>query len=121
MDLMKFLEENWFQITLIITIIGTVIKLTTRFDNSVNENNKKFNDLKKDIKDLRDDTNDKIDKINKRLDDSDEKRNDGQERTRLIMEGVEATLISLKNEGHNGPVTASLEAINAYKLRKASE
>ena len=37
------------------------------------------------------------------------------------MEGVEATLISLKNEGHNGPVTASLEAINAYKLRKASE
>lgn len=117
MELMKFLEENWFQITLIGTLIGFTVKLT----NKVNLYNSRFDDIKKDIKDFKDDTNDKIIKINERLDEDDKKRTEGQERTRLIMEGVEATLISLKNEGHNGPVTASLEAINEYKLRKASE
>lgn len=117
MELMKFLEENWFQITL----IGTLISFTVKLTNKVNLYNSRFDDLKKDIKDFKDDTNDKITKINERLDEDDKKRTEGQERTRLIMKGVEATLISLKNEGHNGPVTESLEAINEYKLNKASE
>ena len=117
MELMKFLEENWFQITLLGSLIGVTIKLT----NKVNDYNSRFDELKSDIQGLKEDTSDKISEINIRLDADDKKRQDGQERTRLIMEGVEATLISLKNEGHNGPVTASLNAINDYKSRKASE
>ena len=117
MELMKFIEENWFQITLIGALISFTIKLT----NKVNTYNSRFDDLRDDIESLKNTTNDKIDEINNRLDNSDEKRKESQERTRLIMEGVEATLISLKNEGHNGPVTSSLEAINEYKIKKASE
>lgn len=37
------------------------------------------------------------------------------------MQRVEATLVSLKAEGHDGPVTESLNAMNKYKLSKAAE
>lgn len=114
MSLMEFIESNWFQITLIATIVIFVIKITRKIDGYINVSNNKIDDLKED-------TNDKINKINERLDRGDEKRLEGQERTKLIMQGVEATLISLRNDGHNGPVTDSLIAINEYKTRKASE
>ena len=57
----------------------------------------------------------------KQLNEQESRHKDDMERTRLIMDGVEATLVSLHNDGHNGPVTKSLEAINEYKSQKAVE
>ena len=37
------------------------------------------------------------------------------------MNGVEATLKTLHAQGHNGPVTKSLDELNQYKLKKATE
>lgn len=146
MELFKFLQMNWFEITVVLSLVGFAIKATTfisdnmrkfdelkanledtikdenrKMDDKMNKINDRIDDLKNDIKEVRKDTNDKIDCLNDRIDLNEQKRVDGQERTRLIMEGVEATLISLHNDGHNGPVTASLKAINDYRNRKASE
>lgn len=117
MELMAFIEHNWFPITLIVSIITFTIKITK----IVNTYNVRLNDLTSEISNLKSENKKKFDEINKRFDNNYTDREDEKERTRLIMQGVEATLISLKNEGHNGPVTTSLQEINDYKTRKASE
>jgi hypothetical protein len=63
----------------------------------------------------------KIDYLSSWLDDFNAKEEDKHERNRLIMEGVEATLTTLHNASFNGPVTKSLENINDYKIKKATE
>lgn len=50
-----------------------------------------------------------------------ERRLGGVERTRIIMDGVEATLVALYNEGHDGPVAQALKSIKDYKSRKAAQ
>lgn len=121
MELMVFIEHNWFTITVIISIIT----LTSKFTKIIEDYTKRLDDLKSDISDMKTETNKKFDDINDRLDNELKDRNrdkdDDKERTRLIMQGVEATLISLSNEGHNGPVTQSLMEINDYKNKKALE
>ena len=117
MELMSFVEHNWFPITLIISIITFTIKMT----NIVNDYTDRFDDLKQDVSNLKAENDKKFKNINAKFDAHAKDKEDERERTRLIMQGVEATLISLKNEGHNGPVTTSLEEINEYKTRKASE
>lgn len=117
MELMAFIEHNWFPITLIASIITFTIKL----NNVVNNYMQVLNDLKEDISDFKVETDTKFKNIDKRFDQHRDDREEDKERTRLIMQGVEATLISLKNDGHNGPVTKSLDDINEYKTKKAAE
>lgn len=109
-DLMLFIEHNWFQITLIISLIATIIKAVKAFDKYNDENISRHNETKAEII-----------KIKTKMDEMEEKRCEGSERTQLIMEGLEATLISLHDDGHNGPVTKSLEAMSEYKNRMASK
>lgn len=110
MELMKFIEHNWFQITLIVSLITAITKVVHAFDKYNEENIARHNDTKS-----------QIIEIKSRIEEIEQKRVDGSERTRLIMEGLEATLISLHDDGHNGPVTKSLEAISEYKNRMASK
>ena len=171
MDLFDFLHHNWFQITLIISLITVFIKITYKiitklsaFDSAISElrndieNNKKGRESQ--IKEVTDavlaskreraeqisDIHNKLDEMHNILDASNEstdirvykieekidylsnwldefnaKEDDKHERNILIMEGVEATLITLHNASFNGPVTKSLENINNYKTRKAAE
>ncbi len=44
-----------------------------------------------------------------------------QERTEIILEGVEASLIGVKQLGANGRVTESLHKLEAYKNKKAAQ
>ena len=46
---------------------------------------------------------------------------DMQERTEIILEGVEASLIGVKQLGANGRVTESLHMLEAYKNKKAAK
>ena len=46
---------------------------------------------------------------------------DMQERTEIILEGVEASLIGVKQLGANGRGTESLHKLEAYKNKKASQ
>ena len=46
---------------------------------------------------------------------------DMQERTEIILEGVEASLIGVKQLGANGQVTESLHKLEAYKNKKAAQ
>lgn len=172
MDLFDFLHHNWFQITLIISLITVFIKITYKITTKLNafdlaiselrndiENNKKERESQiKEITDavldskkertkqisdiyiklddmhlnILDEANNnidikistmegKIDYLSRWLDDFNAKEDDKHERNRLIMEGVEATLTTLHNASFNGPVTKSLENINNYKTRKATE
>lgn len=117
MELMAFIEHNWFPITFIISIIGFTIKMVK----IVNDYAEKLKILTLEVSNLKSENTKKFEAINQRLDSNHIDREDEKERTRLIMQGVEATLISLKNDGHNGPVTTSLQEINDYKTRKAAE
>lgn len=171
MDLFDFLQHNWFQITLIISLITVFIKITYKIITKLNafdlaiselrtdiENNKKERESK--IKDVTDAVLDskrerteqisdiynkldemhntlnasnestdirvskieeKIDYLSKWLDEFNAKEDDKHERNILIMEGIEATLTTLHNASFNGPVTKSLENINSYKTKKATE
>lgn len=132
MDLVTFLEQNWFAITGILTLVGTAWKMSvnlSEYKTSVKEHQEELQrksdeqDEKLDRKliDMSDKINGRIDKLEDQFKDQEKHRIDGMERTRLIMDGVEATLVSLHNDGHNGPVTASLEAIDNYKSKKASQ
>lgn len=109
-ELMEFIEHNWFQITLIVSLITAITKVVHAFDKYNEENIARHNETKS-----------QIIEIKSRIEEIEQKRVDGSERTRLIMEGLEATLISLHDDGHNGPVTKSLEAISEYKNRIASK
>lgn len=136
MDFVTFLENNWFAIGGLIALIGTTWKMSTQlneYKNQVAERDRQL-EQKSDEKDkaldekldkMQTEINDKIDsierKFNSHIEEYDGHKDDNIERTRLIMEGVEATLHSLHDEGHNGPVTKSLAEIEAYKSRKASE
>lgn len=141
--LMEFIEHNWFVITLLVSVIGLVIKMTrqiTKTQIDIEQNNK---DVKKEVKEIKDDIREELKDIRvelasekesvekksnrqhkelmDRMDVLEDKRNQSTERTAIILEGVEATLTSLKNDGKNGPVTEALNKMLNYKQRKASE
>ena len=46
---------------------------------------------------------------------------DAHKRNELLLEGVEASLIGLKQLGANGRVTTSLEKLEAFKNKKAAD
>lgn len=171
MDLFDFLHHNWFQITLIISLITVFIKITYKiitklnaFDSAISElrndieNNKKeresqikgvtdavlaskrerteqISDIYNKLDEMHNILNasnestdirvykieEKIDYLSNWLDEFNAKEDDKHERNILIMEGIEATLTTLHNASFNGPVTKSLENINNYKTKKATE
>lgn len=101
MDLMTFIENNWFSLTLLVSVAGGAWRLATKVDN------------------MKDDINKKFDELEYRIKESEQYRTDDKEREKLIMQGVEATLRTLHSQGANGPVTESLNAIDKYKSDKA--
>ena len=52
---------------------------------------------------------------------SDKRQKDAQERTEILLEGTEASLIGLKQLGANGRVTECLHTLEAYKNKKSAE
>ncbi len=74
--------------------------------------NKEFRLFKGEIKEDLCDIKDRLDKTEK-------VRKEGRELQELILQGVTASLNSLKRAGENGPVTSTLEQIDEYKITKA--
>lgn len=152
--LAQFIESNWVVLSLLVSLLLFVIKMTykvtiiaNRIDLALDTQNKRVDEIEKsqrglkeelrksmqesykelrkgindDNKELRKDLMEGYESLSKRMDSMEGKRIAGGERTRIIMDGVEATLMSLRDEGHDGLVTKSLEAIQEYKSRRASE
>lgn len=135
-DLVSFLKDNWFMITVVISLCGFMIRMTkeivtfkkdnetrdanlnTKIDNGFTEINKSV-DAK--IEAINEKMETEFKKVNQQLEEHEQRRVDGSERTRIIMSGVEATLITLHNQGYNGPVTESLGEITKYKAKKSAE
>lgn len=139
----EFIQNGWFEITALAAIVGAVWKFSKTIHTYTSESTKKFeklsdklDDQKKDfdhrLDEQREDLHEKIEEIRtefsishgellREVQDIERRREEGTERTRLLMDGVEATLITLHEEGANGPVTSSLQAIQAYKSKKAAE
>lgn len=131
MSIFKLIEDNWFTISLVASLLAFAIRMTAKYsdamhnlsnslnsiDNRMSENNDKLNDRINDIESLNKQLSLSIEGIeSKRVSDS--------ERTRIIMDGVEATLIVLSlqktdNENDNS-IKNSLASIQDYKSRKAS-
>lgn len=121
MDIMTFIESNWFTLSVLASIIGLVwkvSKLIADFKKSINDRD---DVLDKRISNVETKFTEQIKEISDRVTAQDLKREDNIERTRLIMEGVEATLFTLHGQGANGPVTKSLHAFTEYKNKKAAQ
>lgn len=131
MSIFKLIEDNWFTISLVASLLAFAIRMTAKYsdamhnlsnslnsiDNRMSENNDKLNDRINDIESLNKQLSLSIEGIeSKRVSDS--------ERTRIIMDGVEATLIVLslqKTDNKNdNSIKNSLASIQDYKSRKAS-
>lgn len=121
MDFVSFVEQNWFAIGGLIGIIGCTWKMSTQLHDFKKNIEERDNKLDQKLDDMKDEINHKVQALEEKVSSQENRHKDDMERTRLIMDGVEATLVSLHNDGHNGPVTKSLEAINEYKSQKAVE
>lgn len=121
MDFVSFVEQNWFAIGGLIGIIGCTWKMSTQLHDFKKNIEERDNKLDQKLDDMKEEINNKVKSLEEKVSSQENRHKDDMERTRLIMDGVEATLVSLHNDGHNGPVTKSLEAINEYKSQKAVE
>lgn len=132
MGLQEFLNNNWFSISCLITIVTLTLQVSTKLNDIQNSSNKGDSDLESNLKDTYTTLHEEIMELRHQVDtsheelqnlikDSEERREDSNERMRIIMDGVEATLVSLHDDGHNGPVTRSLIAIQDYKSKKSAE
>lgn len=132
MDLVEFLESNWFAIGGMISVVIFTIKQSKNIQKMVDNNENEKALLKKSIENQVKENErqfrkieEKVEKNHKELaealDDIEVRRHESSERTRIIMNGVEATLETLHNNGANGPVTASLKEIKEYKSIMAAK
>ena len=132
MGLQEFLNNNWFSISCLITIVTLTLQVSTKLNDIQNLSNKGDSDLENNLKDTYTTLHEEIMELRHKVDasheelhnlikNSEERRDDNNERMRIIMDGVEATLVSLHDDGHNGPVTRSLNAIQDYKSKKSAE
>lgn len=132
MGLQEFLNNNWFSISCLITIVTLTLQVSTKLNDIQNSSNKGDSELESDLKDTYVTLHEEIIELKHQVDtsheelqnlirDSEVRREDSNERMRIIMDGVEATLVSLHDDGHNGPVTRSLNAIQDYKSKKSAE
>ena len=119
--IVSFLEQNWFAISLLGTLITFVVKVTIALDSFKQDTEARDEELRVSLDDFKEEVKNHFMQVDEKFKELEDKREDEKERTRIIMTGVEATLISLHNDGHNGPVTASLKEIADYKARKSAE
>lgn len=121
MDLFTIIEHNWFTISLLATIITLVYKVIQALSSFEQETKRRDEELKDSLDDFKVEVNDHFEKVDNKFSELDSRRKDEKERTRIIMTGVEATLMSLHNNGYNGAVTESLNEISDYKAHKSAE
>lgn len=130
MDLIKFLEMNWFSITGIIGLLSFVIKANNTLNNykaTVEKNNERLEakidgihkDMQSEMKEIKQTFNNKFDDVYEQLQTTETIRKEGSRRTLIIMNGVEATLRTLHDKGANGPVAESLKELERYKSEQA--
>ena len=124
-DLLEFIKFNWFTLSLIFGILSfgyKTVKYIEDYKKSISEQNKLLNEkLEHNFEEIRVELNKLSNKLDEHIVEQDIFDDDRAERTKLIMNGVEATLKTLHAQGHNGPVTKSLDELNQYKLKKATE
>lgn len=124
-DLLEFIKFNWFTLSLIFGILSfgyKTVKYIEDYKKSISEQDKLLNEkLEHNFEEIRSELNKLSNKLDAHIVEQDIFDDDRAERTKLIMNGVEATLKTLHAQGHNGPVTKSLDELNQYKLKKATE
>lgn len=124
-DLFEFIKFNWFTLSLIFGILSfgyKSVKYIEEYKKSVSEQDRLLNEkLEHNFEEIRSEINKLSNKLDAHIVEQDVFDDDRAERTKLIMNGVEATLKTLHAQGHNGPVTKSLDELNQYKLKKATE
>lgn len=128
MSIFKLIEENWFTISLVASLLAFAIRMTAKYSDAMHNLSTSLNSIESKMSDNTDKLNDRITSIesfNKQLSSSIEgiesKRISDSERTRIIMDGVEATLIVLSiQETTNDAIKSSLTSIQDYKSKKAS-
>ena len=124
-DLLEFIKFNWFTLSLILGILSfgyKTVKYIEDYKKSISEQNRLLNEkLEHNFEEIRSELNKLSNKLDEHIVEQDIFDDDRAERTKLIMNGVEATLKTLHAQGHNGPVTKSLDELNQYKLKKATE
>ena len=128
MSIFKLIEDNWFTISLVASLLAFAIRMTAKYSDAMHNLSTSLNSIENKMSDNNDKLNDRIDNIeslNVQLSSSIEgiesKRVSDSERTRIIMDGVEATLIVLSlQETTNDAIKSSLTSIQDYKSKKAS-
>ena len=124
-DLLEFIKFNWFTLSLIFGILSfgyKTVKYIEDYKKSISEQDRLLNEkLEHNFEEIRSELNKLSNKLDAHIVEQDIFDDDRAERTKLIMNGVEATLKTLHAQGHNGPVTKSLDELNQYKLKKATE
>lgn len=124
-DLLEFIKFNWFTLSLIFGILSfgyKTVKYIEDYKKSISEQDRLLNEkLEHNFEEIRSELNKLSNKLDAHIVEQDVFDDDRAERTKLIMNGVEATLKTLHAQGHNGPVTKSLDELNQYKLKKATE
>ena len=124
-DLLEFIKFNWFTLSLIFGILSfgyKTVKYIEDYKKSISEQDRLLNEkLEHNFEEIRSELNKLSNKLDEHIVEQDVFDDDRAERTKLIMNGVEATLKTLHAQGHNGPVTKSLDELNQYKLKKATE
>lgn len=123
--MLEFIKFNWFTLSLIFGILSfgyKTVKYIEDYKKSISEQDKLLNEkLEHNFEEIRAELNKLSNKLDEHIVEQDIFDDDRAERTKLIMNGVEATLKTLHAQGHNGPVTKSLDELNQYKLKKATE
>ena len=74
MDLFDFLHHNWFQITLIATLVGFAIKLTISITNKLNIFNAKIESLDRKIDNNREECQNQTIELSSKIDENTEER-----------------------------------------------
>ena len=124
-DLLEFIKFNWFTLSLIFGILSfgyKTVRYIEEYKKSISEQDSLLNEkLEHNFEEIRAELNKLSNKLDEHIIEQDIFDDDRAERTKLIMNGVEATLKTLHAQGHNGPVTKSLDELNQYKLKKATE
>ena len=124
-DLLEFIKFNWFTLSLIFGILSfgyKTVRYIEEYKKSISEQDRLLNEkLEHNFEEIRAELNKLSNKLDEHIIEQDIFDDDRAERTKLIMNGVEATLKTLHAQGHNGPVTKSLDELNQYKLKKATE
>ena len=124
-DLLEFIKFNWFTLSLIFGILSfgyKTIRYIEEYKKSISEQDRLLNEkLEHNFEEIRAELSKLSNKLDEHIVEQDIFDDDRAERTKLIMNGVEATLKTLHAQGHNGPVTKSLDELNQYKLKKATE